>query len=84
MFWEMMRGIYKKLFAEFFLEIFQWKILLSRAEGLQSRIPNGICSLRNGNAILRSMSFISSSPAQSLTFMLKYINVYEEKNAEET
>ena len=24
------------------------------------------------------------SSAQSLTFMLKYINVYEEKNAEET
>lgn len=41
MFWEMMRGIYKKLFAEFFLEIFQWKILLSRAEGLQ-RNNNGL------------------------------------------
>lgn len=53
----MIRGIYKKLFAEFFLKIFQWKILLSRAEGLQSRIPNGICSLGNGNAIFAVHEF---------------------------
>lgn len=41
MFWEMMRGIYKSYSQNFSLEIFQWKILLSRAEGLQ-RNDNGL------------------------------------------
>ena len=34
--------------------------------------------------ICTDLELRSSSPAQSLTFMLKYINIYEEKNAEET
>lgn len=76
MFWEMMRGIYKKLFAEFFprnLPMEDFAVPSRRLAVSEMAMP-----------FLRSMSFISSSPAQSLTFMLKYINVYEEKNAKET
>ena len=39
------------------------------------QIALGICT---------DLELRSSSPAHNLTFMLKYINVYEEKNAEET
>ena len=34
--------------------------------------------------ICTDLELRSSFPAHNLTFMLKYINVYEEKNAEET
>ena len=34
--------------------------------------------------ICTDLELRSSSPAHNLTFMLEYINVYEEKNAEET
>ena len=48
-------------------------VLLGEHTDLQ--ISLGICT---------DLELRSSSPAHNLTFMLEYINVYEEKNAEET
>lgn len=81
----MIRGIYKKLFAEFFFSkssIGRFRCPEPKACSLES--PTGFAVSEMAMPFLRSMSFILSSPAQSLTFMLEYINVYEEKNAEET
>ena len=49
--------------------------LMSLAAHTDLQIALGICT---------DLELRSSSPAHNLTFMLKYINVYEEKNAEET
>lgn len=48
---------------------------MSLAAHTDLQISLGICT---------DLELRSSSPAHSLTFMLEYINVYEEKNAEET
>lgn len=48
--------------------------LMSLAAHTDLQIALGICT---------DLELRSSSPAHNLTFMLKYINVYEEKNAEE-
>lgn len=71
-----MRGIYKKLFAEFFprnLPMEDFAVPSRRLAVSEMAMP-----------FLRSMSFISPFPAHNLTFMLKWINVNEEKYAEKT